>query len=226
MIRELNAKGRCAGVPLVGADNIVGTNQVCAWQSGVPLRTSFATGAPDHDPARWSMAATRRRRVDCLVWISSFGPQPLPERHPPDHRPGPARAIRCPSDAAVVIPVGTPGLDHAGSVYRMDGVVSLPLRAAARHGPAQRRRQSLARIRAPALEAAMTTRLAGGRVYDPLNGIDGRVMDLWIARRPDRRRRRRTARPTRWSISPARWCCRAASTCTAISAAARSTSPG
>ena len=26
----------------------------------------------------------------------------------------------------VAIPVGTPGLDHAGSIYRMDGVVSLP----------------------------------------------------------------------------------------------------
>ena len=26
----------------------------------------------------------------------------------------------------------------------------------------------------------MTTKLAGGRVYDPLNDIDGRVMDLWI----------------------------------------------
>ena len=28
----------------------------------------------------------------------------------------------------VAIPVGTPGLDHGGSIYRMDGVVSLPLR--------------------------------------------------------------------------------------------------
>ena len=26
----------------------------------------------------------------------------------------------------------------------------------------------------------MTTRLAGGRVYDPLGGIDGKVMDLWV----------------------------------------------
>ena len=26
----------------------------------------------------------------------------------------------------------------------------------------------------------MTTKLAGGRVYDPLNAIDGQVMDLWL----------------------------------------------
>lgn len=144
MIRELNAKGRCAGVPLVGADNIVGTNQVCAWQSGVPLRTSFASGAPDHDPARWSMAAIAAA-ADCLVWISSFGPLPLPERHPPAIalvRPGDP----VPQDAAVVIPVGTPGLDHAGSVYRMDGVVGLPLRAL-RATTLPSAAQALARIR-------------------------------------------------------------------------------
>ena len=28
----------------------------------------------------------------------------------------------------MLIPVGTPGLDHAGSVYRTDAVVSLPVR--------------------------------------------------------------------------------------------------
>jgi formylmethanofuran dehydrogenase subunit B len=28
----------------------------------------------------------------------------------------------------VLIPVGTPGLDHAGSLYRSDGVVALPVR--------------------------------------------------------------------------------------------------
>ena len=83
-----------------------------------------------------------------------------------------------PGAVAVAIPVGTPGLDHAGSVYRMDGVVSLPLRALRDTGlPSVA--QALARIRAAA-GGVMTTRLAGGRVYDPLNGIDGKVMDLWV----------------------------------------------
>ena len=129
LIRDLNAKGRCSGVPLVGPDNIVGVNQVCAWQTGGPLRTSFASGGPDHDPVRWSTSATLAAgAADCLVWISSIGTQTLPEW------PGPTVALVRPGHAlpggvAVVIPVGTPGLDHAGSVYRMDGVVSLPLRA-------------------------------------------------------------------------------------------------
>ena len=79
LIRDLNAKGRCSGVPLVGPDNIVGANQVCAWQTGEPLRTSFASGGPDHDPVRWSAgAAIAAGAADCLVWISSIGTQALP----------------------------------------------------------------------------------------------------------------------------------------------------
>ena len=152
LIRDLNAKGRCSGVPLVGPDNIVGANQVCAWQTGGPLRTSFASGGPDHDPVRWSTSATiAAGAADCLVWISSIGTQALPDW------PGPTVALVRPGHAlpgavAVAIPVGTPGLDHAGSVYRMDGVVSLPLRALRDTGlPSVA--QALARIRA-ALEAA------------------------------------------------------------------------
>ena len=89
------------------------------------------------------------------------------------------RAIRCRPGSTVAIPVGTPGLDHAGSVYRMDGVVSLPLRAlrdAGLPGVAAGARRASARC----WSRMTTTRLAGGRVYDPLNGVDGKVRDLWV----------------------------------------------
>ena len=126
LLRDLNAKTRCCGLPLTGPDNIVGTNQVCAWQTGLPLRTSLASGAPDHDPVRWATGALLHT-ADCLVWISTLGKQPPPAWQ------GPAIALvwpgqPVPAGAEVVIPVGTPGLDHAGSVYRTDGVVALPVR--------------------------------------------------------------------------------------------------
>lgn len=128
LTRELNAKGRCAALPLAAPDNVIGTNQVCAWQTGLPLRTSFASGGPDHDPVRWSTAAlVEAGGVDRLFWLGSIGEQPVPATTVPTvalHGPGlrPERAV------AVAIPVGTPGLDHAGSIHRQDGVVSLPLR--------------------------------------------------------------------------------------------------
>ena len=70
----------------------------------------------------------------------------------------------------------------------------------------------------------MTTRLAGGRVYDPLNGIDGQVMDLWV------RDGRIVAPPADGRADEVidlagKVVLPGGSTCTATSAAARSTSP-
>jgi formylmethanofuran dehydrogenase subunit B len=60
------------------------------------------------------------------VWVTSFR-----DREPPGAVPTVvlARAGFVPSrPVEVLVPVGTPGLDHAGSVYRTDAVVSLPVR--------------------------------------------------------------------------------------------------
>src|SRR5262249_62387489 len=46
LVRDLNQFTRCAALPLTGSDNVMGAHQVCTWQSGLPLRTSFAGGAP------------------------------------------------------------------------------------------------------------------------------------------------------------------------------------
>lgn len=127
LTRDLNATRRCAGLPLAGPNNIIGVNQACAWQTGVPLRTNFATAVPDHDPARWSSAALLAAgTVDALLWIATLRALPVPEGAPPTValvRPGDP-----PPPAEVVIPVGVPGLDHAGSLYRTDGVVAVPVR--------------------------------------------------------------------------------------------------
>jgi formylmethanofuran dehydrogenase subunit B len=127
LLRSLNTRTRAAGFPLAGPDNIIGVNQVCAWQTGVPLRTSLASGAPDHDG--WGYGAETllaASAVDCLLWLTSFRDLEPPGAVPTIvlARPGflPARSVD------VLIPVGTPGLDHAGSVYRTDAVVSLPVR--------------------------------------------------------------------------------------------------
>ena len=128
LIREFNATSRCAGLPLAGPDNVIGCNQVCGWQTGVPLRTGFAHGAPDHDPLRWSgEALLRGGGADGLVWLASLRDMPMPDVVLPTIallRPG----NTVPRAVDVLIPVGTPGLDHDGAVYRTDSVVSLPVR--------------------------------------------------------------------------------------------------
>ena len=95
----------------------------------MPLRTSFAGGAPAHDPLLYATARLlREREVDALVWISTFRPQAPPVTDLPTIvlAASPLRFERPPE---VLIPVGTPGIDHAGEIFRTDGVVALPLAA-------------------------------------------------------------------------------------------------
>lgn len=127
LVRDVNQTTRCAALPLAGADNVIGANQACTWQVGVPLRTSFGTGAPEHDPRLYATSRLLDAgEVDALVWISAFRPLPPPAGQLPTivvAAPG-APAGRTPE---VFIPVSTPGIDHAGDVFRTDSVVALPL---------------------------------------------------------------------------------------------------
>ena len=129
LVRDLNQDTRCAAVPLGGSDNLLGANQVCTWQSGVPLRTSFAGGVPRHDSY---LHATSRLLaagdVDALVWISSFRPLAPPATDVPTVALVTADTAMS-RPAEVVIPVGTPGVDHAGQVFRGDGIVAIQLSA-------------------------------------------------------------------------------------------------
>jgi formylmethanofuran dehydrogenase subunit B len=129
LVRDLNHNTRSAALLLGGAQGEVTTHQVCVWQSGQPLRTSFARGRPRHD----SVMFDHRRllaegRVDALLWLSSFVPHaPPPETDLPTVVLGhPHLALT--QTPAVYIPVGVPGVDHSGHIYRGDQVVALPLR--------------------------------------------------------------------------------------------------
>ena len=127
LVRDANQATRCAALPLTGSDNLLGAHQVCSWQSGVPLRTSFAGGTPAHDPMLYSTARLLgEREADALVWISTFRPQPPPVADLPTIVLA-ASSLRFERQPDVHIPVGTPGIDHAGEFFRTDGVVALPL---------------------------------------------------------------------------------------------------
>jgi formylmethanofuran dehydrogenase subunit B len=128
-VKDVNATSRFAGLSLGGDEGSVSASAVCAWQSGFPLRVSFASGKPDYDSERYS--ATRLladKESDLLVWLSSY----TVDLSPPDSDV-PAIVLGIPGiklkrTPKVYIPVGTPGIDHAGSAVRVDSVVSLPLR--------------------------------------------------------------------------------------------------
>lgn len=124
LVRTVDGTTRCAGLPLSGADNLIGANQACTWRTGFPLRTGFQAGAPFHDPDRFDWRE-RLRDADVTLWISAFRPEG------PEIGTGGDVIMLAPPETAVTpepalfIPVGTPGIDHAGDVFRADSVVAL-----------------------------------------------------------------------------------------------------
>jgi formylmethanofuran dehydrogenase subunit B len=130
LVRQATRITRCSALALGGGGNLFGVNQVCTWQTGYPIRTAFGQGVPEHDPYRFSARRmVEEGEADALVWISAFG-----EASPPIRADVPTIVLAprfAPEAraAAVCIPVGVPGLDHAGQVFRTDGVVALRLAA-------------------------------------------------------------------------------------------------
>lgn len=129
LIRDLNRTTRCAGLPLGGGDGDSTALQASTWQTGFPLRVRFRGGQPEFTPKGSTEGLLARGEADSLVWISAFDDGAAP---PATDVPTVALArgsMAFDKPPAVAIPVGTPGVDHGGPLFRCDGSVSLPLRA-------------------------------------------------------------------------------------------------
>jgi formylmethanofuran dehydrogenase subunit B len=129
IVKFLSRITRFSGFSLAGNNGATTANNVCAWQSGYPLRVNFSKGYPDYDAYRYTARKLlSNKEVDTLVWISSFTPDINPPRPSiptvvlgtPDTKPN--------FKPDVFIPVATPGVDHSGQLFRTDSVVALPLK--------------------------------------------------------------------------------------------------
>ncbi|HVS26728.1 MAG TPA: formylmethanofuran dehydrogenase subunit B [Burkholderiales bacterium] len=129
LIKDLNRATRFSGFPLGGNEGGMTASQVCAWQSGYPARIGFGSGHPEYDPHHFSAPRMLETgEADFLLWVSSFNSK----RVPPASQ-APTVVLGCngmvfKKEPDVYIPVATPGIDHAGHIYRTDNVVALRLR--------------------------------------------------------------------------------------------------
>ncbi len=128
MVVKLNATTRCSGLPLGGSEGDYSVNQASTWTAGYPMRSSFKRGHPEFDPY---LLTTEQLlddgSADALVWISSLNPDKTPPK-----TNAPLIVIGHPNmqlaqTPDVFIPIGTPGIDHKGTMFRIDSSVSLPL---------------------------------------------------------------------------------------------------
>lgn len=127
-VRELNVTQRFAGLSLGGNEGAVTAGAVSGWQSGFPLRVSFASGQPDYDANRYAIARMLASgEGDLLVWTSSFSADlGVPKTGIPTIVLG-TPGLQMAQAPNVFIPIGTPGVDHSGRLVRCDNVVTLPL---------------------------------------------------------------------------------------------------
>jgi formylmethanofuran dehydrogenase subunit B len=124
---KLNAKTRSSGLPLGGSEGDYSVNQASTWTSGYPTRNRFARKFPEYDPYQFSSEKMLANgEADVLLWISTLNPDKTP---PATKAPSIVigHANMTVKDADVFIPVGTPGIDHKGTMFRTDSSVSLPL---------------------------------------------------------------------------------------------------
>ncbi|HXW95952.1 MAG TPA: hypothetical protein VEI47_00095 [Gemmatimonadales bacterium] len=128
LIKDLGKQSRFSGLPLGGSDGDLTADAVHLWQTGFGSRTSYGSGQPDHDPYHYSTSRLLERGADVLVWISSFNEARVPPATTIPVVVLGRAGMSFEREPAVYIPVGTPGLDHAGHLFRGDRVVALPLR--------------------------------------------------------------------------------------------------
>ena len=185
LVRDLCRVTHAVAVTLRHEGNAAGAEDVLAWQTGYPSAVSFAGGHPRSNPGELSAAAVLERGdADAALVVGS---------DPLEHLPPPAaerlRAIPVVSvdaldtataDAArVAFTTAAPGVHRPGVVHRLDGV-PVPLRALLESSrPSDE--EVLAGDRRRRRGRDLTLRIAGGRVYDPANGVAGEVRDVCLS---------------------------------------------
>jgi len=134
IVASLNQTTRAAALPLGGDDGAATVNQTFAWLSGLPLRTRAGARGLEHEPHAFD--GTRLLAdgaVDLLLWLASFGTEPMPPATALPRiligHPRLAEAVAAAPAGSVFIPVATPGIGHAGHLFRCDGTVLMPLHA-------------------------------------------------------------------------------------------------
>ncbi|WP_305908755.1 formylmethanofuran dehydrogenase subunit B [Methylomarinum sp. Ch1-1] len=130
LVKDINDQGsRCSGFPLGGKEGDQTANQVCGWTTGYAARTGFSRGYPEYDPfLNDTELMLSNGEADALVWVQAFNSAALPPKADVPTVVVGRSGMSFDQEPEVYIPVGTPGIDHAGHAYRLDSVVAIRLK--------------------------------------------------------------------------------------------------
>ncbi len=168
VVRELNLHTRFAGLSLGGNEGAPSAGLDLHLADRLPARSALPTASPKTLPSLQRQPHAHRGRRRLLLWVASIGTDiGLPQTKLPSIVLG-TPGVRLAQPPAVFIPVGTPGIDHAGQMVRCDNVVSLPLKNLGR-STLPRPPTSWPPSKPPSNREprAMLIKFTGGKVYDP-----------------------------------------------------------
>lgn len=117
LVKDLNDATRWSGLSVPADEMLAVAATASGWMSALPLRARFVGGRPVHDP--WAFDAARMVRAgeaDGGIWISGGG-APAPDWLAAVPIVALAPASEPAPGAAVMLPVGRPGIDHDGIVF-------------------------------------------------------------------------------------------------------------
>ena len=130
IVKDINLQdARCSGFPLGGKEGDQTANQVCGWTTGYPARVNFAKGYPVYDPFLFdAQTMVKNGDADALLWVQAFNGNVVPPQTEIPTIVVGRSGMTFSKEPDVFIPVGTPGIDHAGHAYRLDNVVAIRLK--------------------------------------------------------------------------------------------------
>lgn len=130
IVKDINDQGtRCSGFPLGGKEGDQTASQVAGWVTGYPARSSFARGYPEYDPFLNDISVMLNNdEADALLWVQAFNASSVPPQTDAPTVVVGRSGMVFDKEPDVFIPVGTPGIDHAGHAYRLDNVVAIRLK--------------------------------------------------------------------------------------------------
>lgn len=130
IVRDVNLQGsRCSGFPLGGKEGDQTANQVCGWTTGYPARVNFARGYPEYDPYLYdTQTMLNNGEADALLWVQTFNAGAVPPSSSLPTIVIGRSGMKFDKEPDIFIPVGTPGIDHAGHAFRLDNVVAIRLK--------------------------------------------------------------------------------------------------
>ena len=127
---DLNTTIRAACLPIAGNLGDASNNQVATWLTGFPVRLKGVDGIFKHDREAYDVAKLiENNEIDLAIHLNALSLEKIKLNkriknivigHP---------QTSCSSTPDIFIPIGVPGIDSSGIMFRTDNVVSMPLKS-------------------------------------------------------------------------------------------------